>query len=590
MRSPRSQRSWVLAAATLSLWACPKPSPAEPSIPTKDASAAIAPPSATALTELAFSDFARFHAAIDGVDATTRSTLANAVVAQAIKSLDAADKAPQAVRVLMFLERYLEPGAFTALQKTLGDWAFAGLDWNLSSDDRISKLTRIAPGYYERLGEHALLPAALAVAQGLRTHDMLDVLTAPTGPPEKRAPLLARAIHEGTVKRGDAWTPHIVALAMVPHKTTAEALLAIASTTTIYAYRNQSLALAEAMFPKLPSTVLPELKQALAAVRARPLQPKSPLGTLGKGAPWEVPSIPTPKEPLPRPASRVPQPRKMTLARSVAPRPVAARRPVHLQIANNAIELGTRRVATVDVSDAGPTLDPAYLEDASSGSYLVPPLFERLETDVRRLKEQAKETGRPADLVARLTPHTGTTFELMAKAIHTGGMAGIERWELSVSGPDPQKQRTIKLSTPKLDEACLEVEGRERRPRKSGICMAHSFVTVLVRRDALRLTVRDQRRNNLPKPEVFEAKPGGPLPLHRVYNRLRALRADAPHVTELNVGAMPDIRWQTVVDVIDASTVRRAADRYDSLDAYRRAQVPNDWDARFSSMVFVVPE
>lgn len=70
-------------------------------------------------------------------------------------------------------------------------------------------------------------------------------------------------------------------------------------------------------------------------------------------------------------------------------------------------------------------IDKAYKEDGSETSFLVEPLFKKLEEMVKRAKEDAKVLNRKFNGVVTIICDAYIPFRIIAEVVHSAGMAGL---------------------------------------------------------------------------------------------------------------------------------------------------------------------
>ena len=71
------------------------------------------------------------------------------------------------------------------------------------------------------------------------------------------------------------------------------------------------------------------------------------------------------------------------------------------------------------------TIGKSFKEDGNEASFLIEPLFKKLDELVKQQKEEAKELEREFKAVATLVCDRDIPFRLIAEVVHTAGMAGL---------------------------------------------------------------------------------------------------------------------------------------------------------------------
>ena len=71
------------------------------------------------------------------------------------------------------------------------------------------------------------------------------------------------------------------------------------------------------------------------------------------------------------------------------------------------------------------TIGKSFKEDGNEASFLIEPLFKKLDELVKQQKEEAKELEREFKAVATLVCDKEIPFRLIAEVVHTAGMAGL---------------------------------------------------------------------------------------------------------------------------------------------------------------------
>lgn len=71
------------------------------------------------------------------------------------------------------------------------------------------------------------------------------------------------------------------------------------------------------------------------------------------------------------------------------------------------------------------SVDKSYKENGSESSFLIEPLFKRLDQIVKQQQVEAKELGRKFKHVATIICDRDIPFRLIAEVVHTAGMAGL---------------------------------------------------------------------------------------------------------------------------------------------------------------------
>ena len=71
------------------------------------------------------------------------------------------------------------------------------------------------------------------------------------------------------------------------------------------------------------------------------------------------------------------------------------------------------------------TIGKSFKEDGNESSFLIEPLFKKLDEVVKQQKEEAKELEREYKAVATLVCDREIPFRLIAEVVHTAGMAGL---------------------------------------------------------------------------------------------------------------------------------------------------------------------
>ena len=77
------------------------------------------------------------------------------------------------------------------------------------------------------------------------------------------------------------------------------------------------------------------------------------------------------------------------------------------------------------VRPAVPAQHEAYQEDGSETSFLVEPLFKKLEEMVKNAKEDAKVLNRKFKGVVTIVCDSYIPFRIIAEVVHSAGMAGL---------------------------------------------------------------------------------------------------------------------------------------------------------------------
>lgn len=70
-------------------------------------------------------------------------------------------------------------------------------------------------------------------------------------------------------------------------------------------------------------------------------------------------------------------------------------------------------------------IDKAYKEDGSESSFLIEPLFKKLEEMVKQAKEDAKVLNRKWNGVVTIVCDSYIPFRIIAEVVHSAGMAGL---------------------------------------------------------------------------------------------------------------------------------------------------------------------
>ena len=71
------------------------------------------------------------------------------------------------------------------------------------------------------------------------------------------------------------------------------------------------------------------------------------------------------------------------------------------------------------------SVDKSYKEDGSESSFLIEPLYKKLDQIVKQQQAEAKELGRKFKHVATIICDKDIPFRLIAEVVHTAGMAGL---------------------------------------------------------------------------------------------------------------------------------------------------------------------
>ena len=78
------------------------------------------------------------------------------------------------------------------------------------------------------------------------------------------------------------------------------------------------------------------------------------------------------------------------------------------------------------------SVDKSFKENGDEQSFLVEPLFKRLDQIVKQQKEEAKELGREFKPVATIVCDHQIPFRLIAEVVHSAGMAGLSDLRFAV--------------------------------------------------------------------------------------------------------------------------------------------------------------
>jgi biopolymer transport protein ExbD len=78
------------------------------------------------------------------------------------------------------------------------------------------------------------------------------------------------------------------------------------------------------------------------------------------------------------------------------------------------------------------SVDKSFKEDGDERSFLVEPLFKRLDQIVKQQKEEAKELQREFQPVATIVCDQNIPFRLIAEVVHSAGMAGLSDLRFAV--------------------------------------------------------------------------------------------------------------------------------------------------------------
>lgn len=71
------------------------------------------------------------------------------------------------------------------------------------------------------------------------------------------------------------------------------------------------------------------------------------------------------------------------------------------------------------------SIDKSFKEDGSESSFLIDPLYKKLDTVVKLQKAEAKELDREFKPIATIICDREVPFRLIAEIVHTAGMAGL---------------------------------------------------------------------------------------------------------------------------------------------------------------------
>ena len=206
-------------------------------------------------------------------------------------------------------------------------------------------------------------------------------------------------------------------------------------------------------------------------------------------------------------------------------------------------------------------IDRSFKEDGDDASLLLVPLRDKLAEMVRAQRQVELELGQERVERLYVTCDQEIPFRMIAALVYTAAMSELRDVHLAVLNPwlPDGPSRLLRVTAPQVSAL------RSPPGRRSPL-----HLTLLVREEGFELTADPAHADVRPLLGTIP-RTGKAYPYHLLYGRLREIHALRPDETIILVGAAARIPLRIVVQAIDAAQVRLAADRYETLEAYRSA-------------------
>ena len=237
-------------------------------------------------------------------------------------------------------------------------------------------------------------------------------------------------------------------------------------------------------------------------------------------------------------------------------------------------------------------IDKEHKKNQDDHQFLVQPLFDKLSTVAKDMKEAASRTGKRFSGTTYIRLHADIPFRILQETIYSVGMAEFSALHLKRPDTLPSKGAewfNLKLRKP-ADLIGKGPDGLE--PLALIIFVQESYVKISVRQVHMEKVGLTRGPRVIPKREFMTEGADGKKTLRVVhdlpafYETLVEIQNSAKKLgfktppTHLGISARPGTRWDVIARFIEAARVRREGDSFgngpDALNAFYAAKAVED--------------